>query len=231
MRHSVKDIVFAFAFIMAASIFAFQADAQTTRKTPKPLATPLPVLTDAEIISRASDVTDAPVTTTPATKGAVKSAPATNAAKRKELNDRLKKLETAQKPDPDEKQKRLLLNLDILTRAEQRAESLRKQMFEMIDKENAIRTRLDQIDNDMRPEVIERSLQLNGYMRPEEVRDARRKSLASEKTNLENLLNQITSTRANLAANVDKADAMVEKLRAKMEKDIDDSLVDDKPED
>jgi hypothetical protein len=205
------------------------AGAQTPRKTPKPLATPLPVLTDAEIISQADDYKD-PVPTNQPNPKPQNSPAATDGTRMKELNDRVKKLEASQKSDPDEKQKRLLLNLDILTRAEQRAESLRKQQFEMIDKENAIKTRLNQIEYESRPEVIERSLQMNGSLRPEEIRDAKRKSLLAEKANLETLLNQIQATRANLDASVQRSDAMVEKLRAKMEKDIDDSLNDDKPE-
>jgi Nnf1 len=145
----------------------------------------------------------------------------------KELTERIKKLEASQKVDKDEKQKRLLLNLDILTRAEQRTESLRKQMFEMIEKENAIKARLDQLDIDMRPDVIERALQLNGSMRPEEVRESRRKTLNAEKANLQSLLTEIQNTRSNLSLNLQKAEAVVEKLRAKLEKDIDDSLVED----
>ena len=71
--------------------------------------------------------------------------------KLRDLQSRIKKLETGQKNDYEEKQKRLLTNLDILTKAEQRSESLRKQRFEMIEKENSIRTRIDQIDVDSRP--------------------------------------------------------------------------------
>ena len=37
----------------------------------------------------------------------------------------------------------MLLNLDILTRSEQRAETLRKQLYEAIEKESTIKTRLD----------------------------------------------------------------------------------------
>ena len=230
MRHSAKRAIIVLTFGVIAFGFATHVSAQTPRKTPKPLATPLPVLTDAEIISRADDLDAIPVVTQTPANAQESSAPS-NAARIKDLNDRIKKLEASQKSDPDEKQKRLLLNLDILTRAEQRAESLRKQQFEMIDKENAIKTRLNQIDYESRPEVIERALQLNGSMRPEEIRDAKRKSLLAEKANLETLLNQIQVTRANLDASVQRSDAMVEKLRAKMEKDIDDSLSDDKPND
>jgi hypothetical protein len=48
-----------------------------------------------------------------------------------------------------------LLNLDILTPAEQRAEGLRKQLLELIEKETLIKSRLAQIEEDMRHESIE----------------------------------------------------------------------------
>lgn len=221
---NVKALIFVSLLLVAAAI---TATAQTPRRTPKPMATPLPTLSGAEIISRAGDLIDTqPVLPPPTVKTA-----STTTIRIKELTERVNKLESTQKNDYDEKQKRMLLNLDILTRAEQRSESLRKQLFDMIEKENTIKSRLDQIETDSRPEMIERTLQLAGSMKPEEIRDIRRKSLASEKSNLQALLNEIQSTRTNLTFNLQKADIMVEKLRAKLEKDIDESFLkeDEKP--
>ena len=62
-------------------------------------------------------------------------------------------------------------------------------------------------------------------MKPEEIRDIRRKSLASEKANLQALLTEVQSTRSNLTFSLQKADVMVEKLRGKLEKDIDESFL------
>jgi predicted nucleic acid-binding Zn-ribbon protein len=143
------------------------------------------------------------------------------------LNDRLKKLEAGQNTSYDDRQKRVLMNLDILTRAEQRADSLRKQLFDMIEKENSLRARLDQIEYDIRPEIIERALQLGGSMKPEEIRENRRKSLTAERANIQSLLAQVQTTRTNLEGSLLRAEQMVEKLRAKAEKDIDDSLQQD----
>ncbi|MBC7797229.1 MAG: hypothetical protein H7Z37_10190 [Pyrinomonadaceae bacterium] len=142
----------------------------------------------------------------------------------KELNSRIKKLESTKKGEYDQKQQRLLLNLDILSRAESRAESLRKQLFEMIEKENSVKTRLEQIQYDARPELIDRSVALVGSFRPEELRDQRKKSLEAEKRNLESLLTQIQTSRTTLESNVEKADALVEKVRSKLDKEIDDAL-------
>lgn len=204
--------------------------AQTGKAKPKPLATP-PVLAGAEIISRADDYSNASPSPTKTPEKSAEAAQASESEVVRELLDRIKKLEATQKVDKDEKQKRLLLNLDILTRAEQRTESLRKQMFEMIEKENSVNSRLNQLDVEMRPEMIERTLQLNGSMKPEELREARRKGLSAERSNLQSLLTEIQNTRANLAANLQKAESIVEKLRTKLEKDIDDSLADETDKD
>ena len=214
-------------FVITSSSVAINAQ---PRAKPKPLATPLPTLTGAEIISRAEDYQEPPRTEQPADKPTEK-VPTTTSARVKELTERIKRLEETRETTYDEKQKRMLLNLDILTRAEQRSESLRKQLFEMIEKENSLKMRVDQIELDMRPEAIERSLQLAGSLRPEDVRDSRRKTLLAEKNNLASLLLQIQSNRSNLEMSVSKADLMVEKLRAKLEKDIDESfLKDDEPD-
>ena len=210
-------------FVVAASFFAVNAQ---SKSKPKPLATPVPTLTGAEIISRAEDYSEPQ----PVEKPVEKSSSSTS-ARIKELTERIKKLEAERSNNYDEKQKRMLLNLDILTRAEQRSESLRKQLFEMIEKENSIKMRLDQIDLDARPEAIERALQMAGSLRPEDVRDSRRKTLLAEKNNLASLLLQIQQNRTNLETSLARADLMVEKLRAKLEKDIDESfLKDDEPD-
>lgn len=209
--------------VLALAMSCAAANAQTKSK-PKPLATPLPTLTGAEIISRAEDYQEPPRSEQQIGKPIEKPA-TTTSARIKELTERIKKLEETRETTYDEKQKRMLLNLDILTRAEQRSESLRKQLFEMIEKENSIKMRLDQIDLDMRPEAIERVLQMAGSLRPEDVRESRRKTLLAEKNNLSVLLLQIQQNRSNLEMSVNKADLMVEKLRAKLEKDIDESFL------
>jgi len=153
-----------------------------------------------------------------------------NTRRLKDIQSRVKRLEAGQKNNDDDKQKRLALNLDILTKAEERVESLRKQRFELIDKENVTRTRLDQIDIEIRPEMIERRAATEGSLRPEELREARRKSLDSERRNLQSLLDELVSTRSGLEQSIQRAEDLVEKLRTKLDKDIDDAIAPDRPD-
>ncbi|MBL8182941.1 MAG: hypothetical protein JNL64_15185 [Blastocatellia bacterium] len=213
-------------------IGGLSADGQTRRtgSPKKPTPTPTPrVLSGAEIISQSNDG----VLLEPNTPLAQQKEPEVvvedpNVAKVKELAARIKKLESNRVNEYDEQQKRLLLNLDILTRAEQRSESLRKQLFEMIEKENSLRARLTQLETDLRPEAIDRSAAFSGSLRPEEVREIRKKALQSEKANIQSLLTEITNAKDSIQNTLTRADQLVEKLRFRLEGDIDILLGDGK---
>ena len=97
----------------------------------------------------------------------------------------------------------------------------------MIEKENTVKTRLDSLEYDLRPEVIEKSTNLIGSLRPEEIRASRRKSLEAERSNLQLLLTEIQKNKTAIDVNLQRADALVEKLRVKLEKDIDTALADE----
>lgn len=219
------------AFALMLCIFSVNLNAQNTRRTnsSKPVPTPTPNSEVPVIISRADDFSNGnqiivqPVET-PQTQN---EQPEVFDDRIKELNTRVNSLESTKEDQYDQRQKRLLLNLDILSRAEQRAESLRKQLFDLIERENQINTKITQLENDLRPEVIDRMIAFAGTLRPEELREQKRKNLQAEKTNLENLLTEITNNKANLQENVRKADVLVDKLRLKLEKDIDDALTED----
>ncbi|MBC7900798.1 MAG: hypothetical protein H7070_12190 [Saprospiraceae bacterium] len=222
--------------LMVMCISVSDIDAQTKRKK-KPTKRPVPVSTVVQpqteplIISRAEDFPDTGSTIVQPMAIERLAEPAgtadTSAQSYEDLLNRIKSLEALKKNDYDTKQKRLMLNLDILTRAESRAETLRKQLFDMIEKENTYKAKLDQIDTDIRPEAIERSVAFAGTLRPEELRGMRKKSLDSEKTNLQMLVTEIQRIRSSLDQNVQKADILVDKLRAKLEKEIDDALVEE----
>ena len=239
---SVTVLTKAFVLMICAFLLFGVASAQTkkkkkrhTKKRPVAVKT-VPQQGDASIVSRADQYQDSSnQIIQPPSLADTQGLPEETVNRIKELQNRIKKLESLQaaadkKASYEERQKLLLTNLDILTKAEQRSESLRKQRFEMIDKENSIRTRLDQIDIDIRPEMIERSVAVVGSLRPEELREARRKSLESEQKNLQSLLNDVVTARTNLDADILRSDALIEKLRARLDKDINDALDSDRPD-
>ena len=200
------------------------------KNTRKPRPTPTPASTEPAVISRAGDypvVTLEPMQAPEDGEQPVRT-DSGNSQTIEELRERLMQLEAgSKKKDPDEKQKRIALNLDILTKSEQRAEGLRKQLFDMIEKESNIRTKIDQLDNEMRPEALERSFATVGSLRPEELRAQKRRSLEIEKRNQETLLVEVQKNRTNIEQSLQRADALVEKLRVRIEKEIDDALGED----
>jgi hypothetical protein len=123
---------------------------------------------------------------------------------------------------PDSKQrenqklKEIATNFDLLTQTEQRAEVLRKQLLELIEKETSYRVRLTQMEEEMRPENIERSLSTYGTTRTAELRDTRRRSLETERKGIESLLNLTTQSRLRLEEDVRQADQVVSKLRQRL---------------
>lgn len=224
--------------VLIAALGVSTAAGQTKKKkkrTTSPAVRTLPAPSgDASVVSRADEyqilgsVPDEPT-------GSRVSSPADSDATTRsldDLRDRIRALEAVRSKDPDAKEKRLSLSLDIVTRAEQRSDGLRKQLFEMIEKENTISGRLDQIEVELRPEAIDRIVNTQGSLRPEELRDMRRKSLTSEKANLQSLLTEVQRNKAAIQLNLDKADQLVEKLRSRLEKEIDAALAGDegKPE-
>jgi hypothetical protein len=116
----------------------------------------------------------------------------------------------------NDKQNPIAVSLDLLTRAEQRAEILRKQLLDLIEKETSLRSRLVQIDEDMRPESIERTLNPYGTTRTAELRDARRRVLENDRKGIESLLNLTTQSRLRLEDDVKQADLLVFKLRQRV---------------
>lgn len=130
----------------------------------------------------------------------------------------------AEKLNTDEKQKRLLVSLDILMKTEERAENLRKKLIEMIEKEAEITNKLEAIEYNLKPEILEQSTAIYGSLRPEEIRDQKKLNLQSEKTSLESLRKQVQANRRNLEISITKADLWVERVRETFEKQIDKAL-------
>lgn len=104
----------------------------------------------------------------------------------------------------------------LLAQTEQRAEVLRKQLVELIEKETAYRSRLAQIDEDMRPDNVERALNPYGTTRTVEARDTRRRILENDRRGFENLLTLVSQSRSRLEEDVRQADAMVSRLRQRL---------------
>ncbi|HWP56042.1 MAG TPA: hypothetical protein VN476_18060 [Pyrinomonadaceae bacterium] len=132
------------------------------------------------------------------------------------ISDGLLAPDTKSEAESKERLKRISTNFDLLTRAEERAEILRKQLIELIEKETQFKMRLAQLEEDIRPENIERTLSTYGTTRTVEIRETRRRVLENEKRGVESLLQITSQSRLRLEEDVRQADQLVSKLRQRL---------------
>ena len=123
------------------------------------------------------------------------------------LNDRL----TAMQEDD-----RYLLDMERLTRAEQRAESLRAQLIDVQSKMADLSAKLEHVEYMLAPENIDKATQGYGSTRPEEAREVRRKQLENEKGRLKAQLAILETSRLRLESAISTADSEVDLLRARL---------------
>lgn len=120
-----------------------------------------------------------------------------------------------------QEQQRNIVDLERLARAEASAEALRGQLRDVQSKEIDFQLRADQIEFDLRPEIIERSVGGFGTLRPEEAREARRRSLESERTKIRAQLELLRESHLRLESSIALADAEAQKIRFKIESNPD----------
>ena len=232
-RNYIKILV---AACLVVSFCLAEADAQSRRKrrtrrsTP---AAPKPVITNPTIAPPAGTQTDPAtgdvkiISTADSTQEATEANPTKKTTSTEspegenmqktisnlsnqvnKLNDRLKDMQ-----DDD----RYQLEMERLTRAEQRAEQLRSQLMDVQTKIADFEARLEQLDWALKPENIESSTAGYGTTRPEAIREARKKQLESEKTRVTAQLRLAETSKTRLETAVSNADAEVDLLRAKLQ--------------
>ena len=237
IRNYVKVII---AACLVVSFCLVEGDAQTRRKkrTRKSApAAPKPVITnptiappdgtkapaengDVKIISTADQTKEQSSETLQGWKPKVTApAPAeegdTESSAIKDLTNQVNRLNN--KLTSMQEDDRYQLDMERLTRAEQRAEQIRGQLMDIQGKIADFEARLEQIDYALRPENIEAATQGYGSTRPEVARDTRRKQLESERGRVGAQLKLAETSRARLEVAVVNADAEVDNLRAKLE--------------
>src|SRR5436190_10453879 len=91
--------------------------------------------------------------------------------------------------------------------AQERAANLRAQLIEAQARQAELQTRLQQLEEDLKPQNIERSLAGVGSVHPEELREARRRQLEIEKRGVQSQLDVLAASRSRLETAIAAADA------------------------
>ena len=112
---------------------------------------------------------------------------------------------------------RAMYDLERLTRAEQRAEDLRRQLREITDKEFQYQERLAEIEYESRPDSIQSRAALIGSLNPSVVRDAIAQQLERERVRIQKQLELLSASHSRLEAAVASADAEVERLHQRVD--------------
>ena len=112
-----------------------------------------------------------------------------------------------------EKQQRFIMGLEILVRSEQRVATLQKAHTDLIEKHIQVKSRLTQVELDLRPQSIERITQLEGSTQTVEIRENRREKLIAELRSLQQLSQQIERSIAEADMALREAQAHVYRLR------------------
>lgn len=91
-----------------------------------------------------------------------------------------------------ERQQKLLAAFEFLNRAEQRLSTLQTLKITLSERQTAARMRLAQNEVDAKPENIDRSVAVRGAITDaEEMRESRRRALARQRNEINNLINEI----------------------------------------
>jgi hypothetical protein len=87
-------------------------------------------------------------------------------------------------------------------------ETLRVQLRDVQAKETELQARQKQLDEDLKPENIERSLAGVGSTRPEELRESRRRQLSIERDGIRAQLKLVTTSRERLESVIRTAEML-----------------------
>ena len=173
---------------------------------------------DVKIISTADANTEPAADPVPARKPKTATAQASPEDMQQTITDLSKQVNRlADKLGEMQEDDRYQLELERLTRAEQRAEQLRMQLVDVQSKIADFESKLEEIEYALKPENLERATQVYGSTRPEEVRETRRRQLESERARVKAQLKILLTSQSRLEVSCANADAEVDLLRAKLQ--------------
>ena len=105
---------------------------------------------------------------------------------------------------------------DRLGKEEQRAEVLQAQLLGTTEKEAASQARMDQLEEQLRPENLDRALAGVGSLHPEDAREALRRRLSSENRRIQSQLDLLHQDHARLQSSLADSDAAIQRLRLRL---------------
>ncbi len=123
-----------------------------------------------------------------------------------------------------EKQQKLLFAFEMMNRAETRLSTLQILKVQLADREATTKRKVAQIDENLRAENIDRTL--NGTLDAETVRSARRRTLQNERNDLSKLLSELQNSINDTDTEITETQLFLRRIRRQIfpsiEKEISD---------
>jgi hypothetical protein len=235
-RLSARHIAVFLAVLIIAGLSLVEAGAQARKRRSRsrraassavPRPTPLPAQegsdpADPQIVSTADQTTG---TSSKGSAGRARNSPSpspTPDPERERLRQTITDLsgqvnKMADKLSQMEEQQRALVDIERLSRAEQRAETFRSQLRDVQQRQTDIQLQVDQVEFALQPEQIERMVAAYGTMHPEVAREQRRKQLEAQRTKLKAQNDQLEQSRVRLESAIVTADLEVDRLQRQID--------------
>jgi chromosome segregation ATPase len=124
------------------------------------------------------------------------------------LSDKLNEMQMSQQS---------MVDLERLSRAEQRSSQLRTELREVQGKKGDLEAHLEQVENDLKPENIERAVAGYGTTRPEELRAQRQKALENDRTRTRQQIDQLAASEIRIQQAIATSDVEIDRLQKKLE--------------
>jgi chromosome segregation ATPase len=124
------------------------------------------------------------------------------------LSDKLNEMQASQAS---------MVDLERLSRAEQRSSQLRTELREVQGKKADLEAHVEQVENDLKPENIERAVAGYGTTRPEELRAQRQKQLENDRTRSRQQIDQLAASESRIQQAIATSDVEIDRLQKKLE--------------
>jgi uncharacterized phage infection (PIP) family protein YhgE len=146
------------------------------------------------------------------------------------LSERFKtfaeKGEEGKSPTLNERQQKMILGVNLLVAAEQRVINLQKFQIELTQVQNDLRNRLSQVEVDLRPRSIDRSVAFEGTTETDELRESKRSKLTAERISLTALIRQVQTNLAETSETLKDAQDQAIRMRRQIMPQIERELAD-----
>lgn len=115
-----------------------------------------------------------------------------------------------------EKDRQINTIQDMLTKEEQRGEGLQLHLIDIAEKEEPLQSRMDQLNQNLRPERIESMMSGVGSVHPEEAREELRRRLLNERMRVQMQLELLRQDKLRTQASLRTTDEAIQRLKIKL---------------